>query len=478
MIDLTKIKVDPACAAKITANVAIRRQVLPFLIMDGVLHVACADVKNTGAVRAVEQLARQKVKPVEVDEKVLRQKIRQIYGDRPDKSLSNTWTDSDQATDISATILNSAILKRASDIHVDPDNTVCRILFRVDGHMELFREIPMSSFSGLASRIKVLAGMDIAEKRTAQDGYINYKSDVTSRNIELRAATIPTKYGEKITLRVMASDDKDMSLEELGVTGRNLQKFNEILEKPHGMVIICGPTGSGKSTTLYAALTTLYSNELQNIITIEDPVEYDISGISQVEVSHPKLSFANALKSVLRHDPDVVMVGEMRDLETAEIAIRASMTGHLVLSTLHTNSAPGVITRLIDMGVDAFLVGAVLQLAVSQRLARRLCPQCREERAISTREALMLKNPDLEGKTCFDARGCMHCGGKGYSGRLGLFEMLFIDHEMSRMISSGCNEDDLRQLMSKQGQAQLIEDGVSKILSGETSIEEVLRNTF
>ncbi|MCH2207576.1 MAG: GspE/PulE family protein [Lentisphaerales bacterium] len=474
LIDMSKVKIDPAWTSKIPASIAIRRQVMPFLFMDNKVHVACIDERNNSGIRSVEQAIDLPIKIILAEKESLKSAIKEIYGNNPTANTPARNNSSNDPTPLSSEILNAAIMKQASDIHIDPDKDELRIRFRVDGRLEDFRNLSMTTFSALMSRLKVLAGMDIAEKRSPQDGYINHQS-ANGNLMEMRVATLPTKYGEKMTLRLMDMGSQTVSLKSLGFNEKDLKILEAVIAKPHGMILITGPTGSGKSTTLYSSLIKLKNSNPCNIVTIEDPVEYDLSGVSQVEVDHQKMTFASALKSVLRHDPDIVMVGEMRDKETAEIAIKASMTGHLVLSTLHTNSAPGAITRLVDMGIEPFLVAATVELVMAQRLVRKLCQHCHTENQIDAKQAYLLGNPELEGKTSYSPKGCLYCGGKGYSGRVGLFEMLPITHKLARGITEGIPEGKITADMHEQGNNTLKEDGIEKILSGLTSVEEVIR---
>jgi type IV pilus assembly protein PilB len=288
-------------------------------------------------------------------------------------------------------------------------------------------------------------------------------------------ATLPTKYGERMTIRLLALQTEALTLERLGMSEKDLDCFNHYLERPHGMVLLTGPTGSGKTTTLYAAVRRLMERENLNILTVEDPIEYEIKGVAQVEVdSADKVTFVKALRSLLRHDPDVVMIGEIRDAETADVAIKASLTGHLVFSTLHTNSAVSVITRLADMGVDRFLIAATLRLAVAQRLVRQLCPRCRKPRDLTVKEAAALSQPNLAGQRVYEPGGCIYCSGRGFVGRIGLFELLSLDEDWARLITRGAEEADLIERMRQDRATTLLEDGVLKLLAGVTSPREVL----
>jgi len=288
-------------------------------------------------------------------------------------------------------------------------------------------------------------------------------------------ATLPTKYGERMTLRLLALQTEGLTLEHLGMSGGDLKVIERALAQPHGMVLVTGPTGSGKSTTLYASLRRIREQRELNIVTIEDPVEYDIVGVAQVEVdAADKVSFSKALRSVLRHDPDVVMIGEIRDRETADIAIKASLTGHLVLSTLHTNTAPSAITRLADMGVERYLIGATLRLVMAQRLVRRLCGRCRTTSTIAEQTAAALRRPGLVGNVSYEPGGCVYCASRGYTGRVGVFELLEIDEAQARRIAEGADEGELVSAMRERGAPSLADDAVEKLLTGMTSPREVL----
>jgi type IV pilus assembly protein PilB len=329
--------------------------------------------------------------------------------------------------------------------------------------------------SGVLSRFKVLAGMDIAEKRAPQDGGFKHQYGRSGDKVDIRVATIPTRHGERMTVRLLALQMESLSLERLGFGERDLAIVEAALARPHGMILLTGPTGAGKSTTLNAAIRRLMAAENLNILTVEDPIEYEIRGVGQVEVdAADKVSFTKALRSVLRQDPDVVMIGEIRDQETADIAVKAALTGHLVFSTLHTNSAASVVTRLVDMGLERFLVAATLRLAVAQRLVRQLCPRCRSARPLTVPEAAALAHPELAGKTAYDPAGCVYCGGKGFIGRLGLFELLPLDEEWSRMIADGADESALIRRMRELKVPTLQEDGIAKLLSGWTCPRDVI----
>lgn len=373
----------------------------------------------------------------------------------------------DQVNDL----LNEAYLNRASDIHIEPleEHYLARI--RVDGRLqEHGRRYTHEEGISLISRIKVMANIDIAETRMPQDGGANHKTPLEDE-FDLRIATAPTKYGERVTIRLLGTDNQLFTLQQLGMSNDALAQFAEIIQQPHGIILITGPTGSGKSTTLYAALTQL-KNEGVNILTAEDPVEMAIDGISQVQMN-AKVNFASALRSFLRHDPDIIMVGEIRDSETGEIALKAATTGHLVLSTLHTNSAISSITRLRDIGLEPFLIASSLLGVIAQRLARRLCQQCREAYQATDSEKAALNIDTQQSLTLWQPKGCPLCGGNGYQGRIALFETFWMDDEMEALITEGADELTLRKKARRF--TSLAEDGREKVIEGLTTIQELKR---
>jgi type IV pilus assembly protein PilB len=370
-------------------------------------------------------------------------------------------------------ILQLAVEQRASDIHIDPQETKVLIRYRIDGILRTDRALPKHMQSMLTARIKILANMDITEHRIPQDGRI--KMDIDFHPIDLRVSTLPTIYGEKIVMRVLDLGTALNDIHKLGFNQLNLQRFIELIERPTGIVLITGPTGSGKSSTLYAALNHLNSEEA-NIITIEDPVEYQIEGVNQIQVNpNVGLTFAQGLRSILRQDPNIIMVGEIRDRETAEVAIRASLTGHLVLSTLHTNNALSTITRLIDMGIEPFLVATSLAGVVSQRLVRRVCRDCQEEQEPTKREIEIFARRGMKIDKLIRGRGCPTCNMTGYRGRMAIHELLVMTEEMRRVILNKEPFSKLRELAIKNRMIFLIDDGLLKVKQGLTTLEEVLK---
>ncbi len=372
------------------------------------------------------------------------------------------------------TIFMQALRDGASDIHIERFEERSAVRFRVDGVLKDVFEPPRALHAALASRIKVMAEMDIAEKRLPQDGRIALK--LGGRPIDVRVSTLPTGHGERVVLRLLAKDAERMQLERLGMDPGVLGQIDRLIHEPHGILLVTGPTGSGKTTTLYAAISRLDSTEL-NIMTVEDPIEYDLDGIGQTQVNAKvDMDFARALRAILRQDPDVILVGEIRDLETAQIAVQASLTGHLVLATLHTNDAVSAVTRLSDMGVEPFLLGSSLVGVLAQRLVRRLCPECRQVYTPTAREwaALGVETPPA---TVYQAKGCDACNHTGYRGRSGLYELLIVDDAVRRLIHDGVGEHVIRDHARRHGMRNLREDGLRWLLAGETSIEELLRAT-
>ncbi|ACO03394.1 MAG TPA: type II secretion system protein GspE [Persephonella sp.] len=377
-------------------------------------------------------------------------------------------------------MLNSLFLKAvrsdASDIHFEPFSDRVVVRFRLDGVLHEVSTIPLNAYPQVVSRIKIISKLNVAEKRLPQDGRIKVK--IGEKKLDMRVSTLPTVFGERVVIRLLDRSDTLLTLEELGFEPDDLEKYERIIRKPHGLVLVTGPTGSGKSTTLYASLLKLKTPR-KNIITIEDPVEYQIDGISQIQVN-PKidLTFANGLRSILRQDPDIVMVGEIRDLETAEIAIHASMTGHLVLSTLHTNDAPSAVARLVDMGVEPFLVASSLEGVIAQRLVRKICESCKKEyipRDDEVEEINRYMGRELKIGKLYKGEGCDNCLGTGFKGRIAIYEIMEIDEEMRAVISKQPESMAVKEKALEKGMRTLIQDGLLKVVKGVTTVEEVLQ---
>ena len=369
-------------------------------------------------------------------------------------------------------LITEAIKENASDIHVEPFETRLSIRFRVDGVLREVLEPPRQIASLLCSRIKVMAQLDIAEKRLPQDGRIAIK--VANRPVDIRVSTLPSGHGERVVMRILDKQAGRLDLLQLGMAQNDQQRLSTIIQKPYGIILITGPTGSGKTTTLYAMLTALNDTE-RNILTVEDPIEYDLDGIGQTPVNNKVgMTFAKGLRAILRQDPDVVMVGEIRDNETAQIAVQASLTGHLVLSTLHTNSAVGAITRLQDMGIEPFLLSSTLLGVISQRLVRSLCPQCKSETSLSEQE---LADYGLStNDKVYQSKGCSHCQQTGFKGRSGIYEMIEIDDTLAGMIHDAASQSQI-EIYCHDKSLNLRDDGIRKVVLGETSLDEVLRVT-
>ncbi len=371
-------------------------------------------------------------------------------------------------------VFMQALREGASDIHIEPFEIRSVVRFRVDGVLKDVFEPPRALHAALASRIKVMADLDIAEKRLPQDGRIAIR--LGGQAVDVRVSTLPTGHGERVVLRLLAKDAEHLQLDRLGMGPEVLERVDRLIHEPHGIVLVTGPTGSGKTTTLYAALSRLDNTSL-NIMTVEDPIEYDLDGIGQTQVNaRVDMSFSRALRAILRQDPDLILVGEIRDLETAQIAVQASLTGHLVLATLHTNDAASAVTRLTDMGIEPFLLGSSLIGVLAQRLVRRLCPNCKKAYKPSAKEWATLDTSKPPAKA-YRAAGCEQCNQSGYRGRTGVYELLTVDEPLRRLIHDGTGEHLIRQHAVDQGMSLLREDGLRWIRAGETSIEEVLRVT-
>ena len=372
-------------------------------------------------------------------------------------------------------LMEIAFERGASDIHIDPEENIVLVQLRVDGILETLRKLPKSIHAAMISRFKVLARMDIAERRMAQDGRFFQCLGPQQRRIHVRAATLPTTHGERLTLRLLAVETEQLTLNRLGMSELATRTFATYTAQKQGMILLSGPTGAGKSTTLYAALRHRLANHPGRFITVEDPVEFDIVGVAQIEVdTADKVRFDTVLRNILRSDPDVIMIGEIRDFSSADVAIKAALTGHLVFSSIHTNSASGVITRMIDMGLEPFQVAATVRLCIAQRLARRLCPDCRRPRNISAAEAAAIGRPDAANATVYEPKGCPKCNGRGYKGRIGLFELLPIDEDLARRIVEGANEGDIARRARERKIPGLRDDAAAKLLAGITSFDEII----
>lgn len=375
-------------------------------------------------------------------------------------------------------IIVRAIKMRASDIHIEPFEGGVVVRYRIDGVLHNLYNLPVKVKNPLITRLKIMSHLDISEKRLPQDGRIRLK--VEGKDVDFRVSSLPVMYGEKIVLRILEKSSLQLDLTKLGFEEISLKFFLEAIEKPYGMILVTGPTGSGKTTTLYSALMSLNKPEV-NIMTVEDPVEFSFPGINQVQVKEEiGLTFASALRAFLRQDPDIIMVGEIRDFETAEIAVKAALTGHLVLSTLHTNDAPSTITRLVNMGIEPFLISSSVILVVAQRLVRKLCPSCKTLQKVSEEELLKIgfSESQLKGLKIYGPQGCPECSNTGYRGRIALYEVMPIKEEIKELILTGATANEIKKEAIRLGMLTLRQSGIHKIIQGITSIKEVLRTTF
>ena len=475
-VDFGQIKPDIEQLKKLPQALVKRKGLLPLMHADAGTLLATADPDDRMTHESVRRLLGNQMRVVVAEPNSMFAAINRAYA-----SLTNAAVvvpTAENEVDLIAlldSIFKEAFLRRSSDIHLLQDEIGLRVRFRVDGEMQDYvtgLSHDASVANGLISRIKVLADLDIAEQREPQDGGMSYKlPPPIDSEFNVRVATAPTRLGERITMRILGQDAQDLTLEKIGMSAPDLAMFNKAIRKPFGIILITGPTGSGKSTTLFAALRAINSPNI-NIMTVENPVEYVMEGVSQIQTG-AKISFASALRSLLRHDPDVLMVGEIRDEETADTALKAAMTGHLVFSTLHTNTAAGSISRLIDIGIEPFLIGSTMNAVIAQRLVRRLCPHCKTSRLATSEEKALLDLPEEKEAKIYDPVGCALCQGTGYRGRLGLFETLWFDDELAKLVTKGCDEEELEARAGSKRFRPMWVDGITKILYGITTLAEV-----
>ena len=434
----------------------------------------------SGLNRALDQIYGKIRQAGEVEEAV--ESIKVISGDEEnqeevDLSPDKVSTEDAPIVKLVNLILQEAIKELATDIHLEPQQDIVIVRIRIDGVLQTIMTPPISSLSGLVTRIKILSNLNIAERRLPQDGRFTIKA--SKKEIDVRVSILPTVYGEKTVLRLLDKSGFGFSLKGLGFEDKMYSIFRRVIAQPYGMVVVSGPTGSGKSTSLYASLKEI-KNETTNIPTVEDPVEYQLEGINQVQVHDSiGLSFGASLRSILRQDPDILLIGEIRDEETADIAVKFSLTGHLVFSTVHANDAASTITRLLDIGVKPFLVGSCLNLVMAQRLVRTICDNCKEEYSPTDEELdrINLEKSRLNGKNLFQGKGCSRCRNTGYHGRTGIFELIPMSRAIRGLVFDNTNEDVIRQKALEEGMINLRESGIEKVLNGQTTISEVLRST-
>ncbi|HEY9420671.1 MAG TPA: type IV-A pilus assembly ATPase PilB [Thermoanaerobaculia bacterium] len=510
-VDLNGMEIDEAVLKIIPADLARKYTILPVTKAGATITVAMIDPANVFAMDDVKFMTGYRVEPVVASETAIRAAIDRYYGsthaielkkvmedltdeggsasdlevleEEEDLDLSTLEEESEQAPVVKLVnlILTDAIKRGASDIHIEPYEKDYRVRYRIDGILYEMMHPPLKLKEAITSRCKIMAKLDIAEKRLPQDGRIKIKTKISgkSKDLDYRVSVLPTLFGEKIVMRLLDKDKLMLDMAKLGFEPESLRKFESAILKPYGMVLVTGPTGSGKTNTLYSALQRINTSEV-NIMTAEDPVEFNLNGINQVQMREQiGLNFAAALRSFLRQDPNIILVGEIRDFETAEVAIKAAMTGHLVLSTLHTNDAPSSISRMMNMGIEPFLVATSVHLIVAQRLVRRICSFCKEPMEMPPAALTQVGFSEHESRTLklFRGRGCDRCSNTGYKGRVGLYEVLEIDDELREMILSGASSFELRLKAVQNGMMTLRGSGLQKIRDGMTTVEEVVRET-
>lgn len=510
-VNLSAFDIDDSIIKLIPPDVAKKYQVLPINRSHATLTIAMTDPSNVFAMDDIKFMTGYNIEPVVTSELALRDAIDKYYGltsaitlknqmeefdfeeddqaelevvddeEEIDADALESSTDAAPVVKIVNSILTGAVRKGASDIHVEPYEKEFRVRYRIDGRLHVEIRPPMKLRDAILSRIKIMAKLDISEKRLPQDGRIKMKMKIDGRRKELdfRVSSLPTLFGEKIVLRLLDSDNLMLDMTKLGFEEESLEKFQLAIHRPWGMALVTGPTGSGKTNTLYSAIQQL-NKPTTNIMTAEDPVEFNMAGINQVQMKEQiGLNFAAALRSFLRQDPNIVLVGEIRDFETAEIAIKASLTGHLVLSTLHTNDAPSTINRLMNMGIEPFLVATSVHLICAQRLIRRVCKECKQvvPTPIKALIDIGLSKEEAEGAQIYEGQGCPTCNQTGTKGRLGLFEVMDMTDDLRELVLTGANSVELREQAITEGMITLRRSGLVKIMSGTANIEEVLKET-
>ncbi|MFZ5481030.1 MAG: type II secretion system ATPase GspE [Myxococcota bacterium] len=498
VIELDRVDID--LVRPISLAMAREEGILPLWQDGGFVRVAISDEKGLGLLEDLRLLYRKPVRPVVVPADVLRDATNKTY-DRAARNAATVLEEvreegggEELAEDLSLnedllddpnqapiirfvnTLLTQAVKDRASDIHIEPFERELVVRFRIDGVLYEIVKPPPKLQASIVSRVKIMAGLNIAEKRVPQDGRI--RTRFAGREIDLRVSTLPVRHGERVVMRILEKGTV-FNLDQIGMAKATVSAFRHLIQRPHGILLVTGPTGSGKTTTLYSALAEINAPDL-NILTIEDPIEYELRGIGQTQVN-PKidLTFASALRAHLRQDPDVIMVGEIRDKETADNAVQASLTGHLVFSTVHTNDAPTTFARLIDMGVEPFLVGSSIIAVLAQRLVRRLCPHCKQvydPPDVELKEA-GVERARIAGHTVYKAVGCPACLSTGYKGRAGIYELLVVSEAVRQLVLSGANAGVIRRKAIEEGLATLRDDGIRQVLEGLTSLDEVMRVT-
>jgi len=505
-IDLSKYKIDPDVAKLVPEKLAVRHNLIPMSKVGNTITLAMSDPTDVLAIDDVRTITSREADRLDIviaGEEEIKEALARAFGGASediaklvkDANVEDVQVVEEEKFDIGeitaeskkapivkivSLILNEALRRRASDIHIEPQEKSLRVRYRIDGVLHEAQRLPKKNQNAIIVRLKIMSNLDITETRRPQDG--RFKIKFGRKNIDFRVSILPIAFGNKIVLRALDKTNLEIGLEKLGFLPQPLGVFKKVLARPFGMVLLTGPTGSGKSTTLYSIMSSINTPE-RNIVTIEDPVEYELAGTTQIQVK-PEigLTFANGLKSILRQSPDVIMVGEIRDFETADIAIKASLTGQIVLSTLHTNDAAGAITRLVDMGVEPFLVAASIILTAAQRLVRSICLRCKEpvdiprsvlERVVGERDI----NQVMKKKPFYHGKGCQHCNNTGYHGRVGILEVLPLDDTIRDMIIKRAPVDDIRKYAASEGMQTLREGAIENLTRGVTTLEEILRVT-
>lgn len=491
LVNLIDYDINKDAASLVKEDFARNHMVIPIDFDGDALVVAMANPLNIHTIDDLLVITGRRIKPVVATEpevlraieQYLHRNVREVV-ESAEAELKEllTGTEEEVLTEddspiikLANSILSQAVIKEASDIHIEPQEKDVRIRYRIDGVLHEIMKLPRNLQAGLGSRFKIMSELNITEHRIPQDGRASIT--VANKNIDLRVATLPTVFGENITIRILDKSKALYKLEELGFNPIILERYEHAYRQAYGTILVTGPTGSGKTTSLYATLNDLNSIE-KKILTVEDPVEYQLPGCMQIQTNpHAGLTFSAGLRSILRCDPDIIMVGEIRDMETAKIAIESALTGHLVLSTLHTNDAPTAITRLVEMGVEPFLVASSVDCVLAQRLARRLCEHCKQPYQLSDEEyqALGLEFGESEDKTIYAPKGCRRCLNTGYKGRVGLYELMLMSDEIARLCIANKSDNDIRDQARKEGMFTLKDDGFFKVKQGLTSLEEVLR---
>ncbi len=500
-VDLTKVNIPTELAQALPKNIAKQYQVVPVRAVKDELYLAMSDPMNFYAIEEVRKAVRKKVVPMVATAAAVERAIQVLYGNEgAAKAIEEMKREAAASQDVSVpdaafvsnqlgddtisnaptirlvnAIIERAITERASDIHLEPRENELQVRMRIDGLMRYIMTVPRDLQGSVISRIKIMSSLDIAEHRIPQDGRFNVK--MKDKDIDLRVSTLPTVYGEKIVARLLDKSGQKLSKDAIGLTGSDLQKYEHMLHCRSGVLLIVGPTGSGKSTTMYTMIDDLNKDDV-NLVTLEDPVEYNVDGVNQVQINEKTgMTFANGLRAILRQDPDIIAVGEIRDGETADIAMRSAITGHVVLSTIHTNDAVGTIERLYDIGVEPYLVSSAMRGIISQRLVRRICPNCKEAYEPSEDELLELGMPAKSGMLFYKGKGCPNCFHTGYRGRTAVFEMLEITSKVRAMISRRAGRDEIETELKKPeiGFVSLRKNALRLVLEGVTTGEEVLR---